>query len=340
MRGLTPLAVRGAGVIRHPARVLSAATFALATGVGALQAHAQSYPARPVRIIVPFAPGGSTDIVARVIARSLSDTWRQPVLVENRPGAGGTIGVDHVAKSAADGHTLIFGHVGTFGFGPSLYAKLPYDPIKDFSPIALFAAVPNMLAVHPTLPAKSVKELVALARARPGALNYASAGSGSASHLAVEYFKLLTKTDIVPIAYRGTGPMLVDMMAGHTLLTITGVPPLAPHVQSGRLRALAAGSAKRLPRYPDLPTIAQSGYPEYEVTTWYGLLAPAKTPNETILWINAELLKLLARQDVRDLLALQAAEPLGSSPEAFGAHIQREIERWGLVIKAAGVRIE
>ncbi len=307
---------------------------------GAQHAHAQAFPSRPVRIIVPFTPGGSTDLVARLIARGLGEAWRQQVLVENRPGAGGTIGVDYVAKSSPDGHVLIFGHVGTFGFGPSLYAKLPYDAIRDFAPIGMFTAVPNMLVVNPSLPARSVKELVALARARPGELNYASSGNGSASHLAVEYFKLLTKTDIVPIPYRGTGPMLVDMLAGHTLLTITGVPPLAPYVDSGRLRAVAVGSAQRLPRYPKLPTVAESGYPEYEVTTWYGLLAPARTPRETILQINAELLRMLARQDVRDVLAQQAAEPLGSTPEAFGAHIQREIVRWARVIKAAGVPLE
>ena len=307
---------------------------------GAQHAHAQAFPSRPVRIIVPFTPGGSTDLVARLIARGLGEAWRQQVLVENRPGAGGTIGVDYVAKSSPDGHVLIFGHVGTFGFGPSLYAKLPYDAIRDFAPIGMFTAVPNMLVVNPSLPARSVKELVARARARPGELNYASSGNGSASHLAVEYFKLLTKTDIVPIPYRGTGPMLVDMLAGHTLLTITGVPPLAPYVDSGRLRAVAVGSAQRLPRYPKLPTVAESGYPEYEVTTWYGLLAPARTPRETILQINAELLRMLARQDVRDVLAQQAAEPLGSTPEAFGAHIQREIVRWARVIKAAGVPLE
>jgi tripartite-type tricarboxylate transporter receptor subunit TctC len=321
-------------------REFAALAIALGTASCTLQAHAQAYPARPVRIIVPFAPGGSTDIVARLIARGLSEAWRQQVVVENRPGAGGTIGVDHVARSAPDGHTLVFGHVGTFGFGPSLYSKLPYDAVKDFAPIGLFTAVPNMLAVHPSLPARSVKELVALARARPGALNYASSGNGSASHLAVEYFKLLTKTDIVAIAYRGTGPMLVDMIAGHTLFTITGVPPLAPFVDAGKLRAIGVGSAKRLPLYPKLPTVAESGYPEYEVTTWYGLLAPAKTPRETILQINGELLRMLARPEVRDVLAQQAAEPLGSTPEEFGAHIQREIARWARVIKAAGVTVE
>jgi tripartite-type tricarboxylate transporter receptor subunit TctC len=315
-------------------------TIALTALVFAQTVFSQAYPAKTVRLIVPFAPGGSTDIVARLIGQKLTEAWGQQVIVENRPGAGGTIGVDYVAKSPPDGYTLIFGHVGTFGFGPPLYGKLPYDPLKDFAPIALFAAVPNMLVVHPSLPARSVKELVALARSRPGELNYASSGNGSASHLAVEYFKLLTKTNIVAIPYRGTGPMLIDLMAGQTLLTITGVPPLAPHVQSGRLRALAVGSTKRLALFPQLPTIAESGFRDYEVTTWYGPLAPAKTSRETILRLNSELMKILGRPDVRERLASEGAEPLGSTPEQFGAYIQREIERWTRVIKEAGVRAE
>ena len=303
-------------------------------------ASAQTYPSRPVRLVVPFTPGGSTDIVARIIAQRLTEAWGQQVLVENRPGAGGSVGVDFVAKSPPDGHTLIFGHVGTFGFGPSLYDKLPYDAVKDFAPIILFTAVPNMLVVHPSLPVRTVKELVALARTKPGQLNYGSSGNGSASHLAVEYFKLLTKTNIVAIPYRGTGPMLVDLMAGQTLLTITGVPPLAPHVQSGRLRPVAVGSLKRLALFPQLPTIAESGYPQYEVTTWYGPLAPVKTPRDVILKINAELNRAVQRTDVRERLAAEAAEPLGSTPEQFGAYIQKEIERWARVIKEAGVRAE
>jgi tripartite-type tricarboxylate transporter receptor subunit TctC len=320
---------------------LAASGAALAI-IGAIFAHAtcaQTYPSKPVRLIVPFAPGGSTDLVARLIGQKLTEAWGQQVIVENRPGAGGTIGVDFVAKSPPDGHTLIFGHVGTFGSGPSLY-KLPYDPIKDFAPIVLYTAVPNMLAVHPSLPVKTVKELITLARAKPGQLNYASSGNGSASHLAVEYFKLLSKTDIVAISYRGTGPMLIDLMAGQTLLTITGVPPLAPHVQSGRLRAIAVGSTKRLALFPTLPTIAESGLPAYEVTTWYGPLAPAKTPREVILKINADLLKSLQRADVRERLAAEGAEPLGSTPEQFGAYIQREIERWARVVKEAGIRAD
>jgi tripartite-type tricarboxylate transporter receptor subunit TctC len=304
-------------------------------------ANAQpAYPVKPIRLVVPFAPGGSTDTIARVIGQKLDEALGQQVIIDNRPGAGGNLGVDYVAKSAPDGYTLIFGHVGTFGFGPSLYAKLPYDPIRDFAPVALFAMVPNMLVVHPSLPANSVKELVALARARPGQLNYGSSGNGSASHLATEYFKLLSKTDITAIPYKGTGPLVTDLIAGQTSLTITGVPPLYPHVQSGRLRALAVGSVKRLPLLPSLPTIAEAGVPGYESSTWFGPLAPAKTPREIIVRLNVELMKMLQRPDVRARFAAEGIEALGSTPEEFGTYIKSEIERWSRVIKAAHVRPE
>jgi len=304
-------------------------------------ANAQpAYPVKPIRLVVPFAPGGSTDTIARLIGQKLDEGLGQQVIIDNRPGAGGNLGVDYVAKSAPDGYTLIFGHVGTFGFGPSLYAKLPYDPIRDFAPVALFAMVPNMLVVHPSLPANSVKELVALARARPGQLNYGSSGNGSASHLATEYFKLLSKTDITAIPYKGTGPLVTDLIAGQTSLTITGVPPLYPHVQSGRLRALAVGSVKRLPLLPSLPTIAEAGVPGYESSTWFGPLAPAKTPREIIVRLNVELMKMLQRPDVRARFAAEGIEALGSTPEEFGTYIKSEIERWSRVIKAAHVRPE
>jgi tripartite-type tricarboxylate transporter receptor subunit TctC len=304
-------------------------------------ANAQpAYPVKPIRLVVPFAPGGSTDTIARLIGQKLDEGLGQQVIIDNRPGAGGNLGVDYVAKSAPDGYTLIFGHVGTFGFGPSLYAKLPYDPIRDFAPVALFAMVPNMLVVHPSLPANNVRELVALARARPGQLNYGSSGNGSASHLATEYFKLLSKTDITAIPYKGTGPLVTDLIAGQTSLTITGVPPLYPHVQSGRLRALAVGSVKRLPLLPSLPTIAEAGVPDYESSTWFGPLAPAKTPREIIVRLNAELMKMLQRPDVRARFAAEGIEALGSTPEEFGTYIKSEIERWSRVIKAAHVRPE
>ena len=299
-----------------------------------------SYPTKPIRLVVPFVPGGSTDLIARIMGQKLDEALGQQVVVENRAGAGGNIGVEYVAKSAPDGYTLIFGHIGTFGFGPSLYQKLPYDPVKDFAPITLFAMVPNMLVVHPALPAKTVKELIALAKARPGQMNYGSSGNGSASHLATEYFKLLSKTDIIAIPYKGTGPLVTDLIAGQTSLTITGVPPLYPFVQSGRLRGIAVGSVKRLALMPDLPTIAEAGVPGYESSTWFGPLAPAKTPREIILRLNTELLKILQRPDIKARFASEGAEGLGSTPEEFGTYIKSEIDRWGRVIKAAGVRPE
>ncbi len=318
----------------------SANWFALALALTPALATAQAYPSKPIRLVVPFAPGGSTDAIARIIGQKLDEVLGQQVVIENRAGAGGNIGVDFVAKSPADGYTLIFGHIGTFGFGPSMYKKLPYDPVRDFAPIALFAMVPNMLVVHPSLPAKSVKELVALARANPGKLNYGSSGNGSASHLATEYFKLLSKTDITAIPYKGTGPLVTDVIAGQTSLTITGVPPLYPHVQSGRLRGLAVGSVKRLPLMPDLPTIAEAGVPGYESSTWFGPLAPAKTPRDIIVRLNTELMKMLQRPEVKARFAADGIEALGSTPEEFGAYIKTEIERWGRVIKAAGVQPE
>ena len=299
-----------------------------------------AYPVKPIRLVVPFTPGGSTDIVARIIGQKLDEAWNQQVIIDNRPGAGGTVGVDFVAKSAPDGYTLVMGHVGTFGFGPSLYSRLPYDSIRDFAPITLFANVPNMLVVNASLPVKSVKELIALAKARPGQLNYGSAGSGSASHLTVEYFKLLSKTDITHIPYKGTSPMVTDLIAGQISFTITGVPPLYPHVKSGRLRALGVASVRRLSLLPELPTIAEAGVPGYEATTWFGPLAPAKTPKEIITRLNAELLKILQRPEVRERLAADGAEPVGNTPEQFAAYIKTEIERWAKVIKASGVHVE
>jgi tripartite-type tricarboxylate transporter receptor subunit TctC len=296
-----------------------------------------AYPTKPIRLVVPFVPGGSTDLIARIMAQKLEESLGQQIVVENRAGAGGNIGVEYVAKAAPDGYTLIFGHVGTFGFGPSLYQKLPYDPIKDFAPIVLFAMVPNMLAVHPALPAKSVRELIALAKAHPGKINYGSSGNGSASHLATEYFKLLTKTDITAIPYKGTGPLVTDLIAGQTSLTITGVPPLYPFVQSGRLRGLGVGSVKRLTLMPDLPTIAEAGVPGYESSTWFGPLAPVKTPREIVVRLNAELIKILQRPDVRSRFSAEGIEALGGTPEEFGAYIKAEMERWSRVVKAAGI---
>lgn len=301
---------------------------------------AQEYPVKPVRLVVPFTPGGSTDILGRLVAQKLTESLGRQVLVDNRPGAGGTIGVEIVAKSPADGYTLVMGHIGTFGVNPTLYPKLPYDAVKDFQPITLFAMIPNILSVNPSLPAKSVKDVIALARARPGVMNYGSGGNGSAAHLATEYFKLLTKTNIVHIPYRGTAPAITDLLAGNISMIITGVPAQLGHIKSGRLRALGVATSKRLPLFPELPTIAEAGVKGYEATQWYGVLAPANTPTPVVTKLHAAIVKALQGADVKERLASEAGEPVGNSPEEFRAFIQKEIARWAPVIKAAGAKPE
>lgn len=300
----------------------------------------QSYPARPVRLIVPFPPGGSTDIVGRITAQNLTKLWGQQVIVDNRGGASGQIGVELAARSPADGYTLVVGHIGTFGVNPSLFPKLRYDAVKDFVPISLVARVPNMLVVHPSLPVRTVKQLVDLAKARPGTLNYGSSGSGSNPFLCVEFFKMLTKTDIVHVPYKGTGPMLIDLISGQISLTINGVPPLLPHVKAKRLLPLAVASDKRLEILPTIPTIIESGVPDYEVTQWYGVLAPANTSSAIVNKINADINKFLARPETASKLSGEGAIPSGSTPEQFGMLIRSEIERWAKVVKATGAKPE
>ena len=306
--------------------------------LAAQTAHAQAYPAKPVRLVIPFPPGGSTDLVGRLIGQQLTESLGQQVIIDNRGGAGGNIGVEHVARSAPDGYTLVLGHIGTFGSGPSLYSKLPFDPIRDFAPISLVGGVSNLAVVHPSLPVRSIKELIAFARARPGQLNYGSAGIGSASHLQVEFFKLLTKTDIVQVPYKGTGPMVTELVAGQTQMTITGVPGLLGQVKSGRLRPIAAASERRLAPFPEIPTGIEAGLPGFVVTTWYGPLAPAKTPAAIIARLNGELQKIVQRREILERFANEGIEPMSGTPEQFGAHIKSEIARWAKVIKAAGIK--
>ncbi len=314
--------------------------FALLLACCAGIAAAQGYPAKPVRFIAPFPPGGSTDFLARLVAQKLTDAWGQQVVVENRGGAGGTIGVELAAKSPPDGYTIVMGHIGTFGANPTLYPKLPYDAIRDFAPITLLAMVPNGMVVHPSLPVRSVREFLAMARARPKQLLYGSGGSGSATHLAVVYLELLAKIDLVHVPYKGAGPSIIDLIAGQTSMTITGMPALMPHIKSGRLRPIGVGTAKRLAVMPDVPTIAESGVPGYEATQWYGILAPAATPRDIVARLNADIVKVLQRPDVRERLASDGAQPVGNTPEEFGAHIKAEIARWAPVVKASGARPE
>lgn len=303
-------------------------------------AAAQGYPVKPIRLIVPFTPSGGTDASARILAQALTDDAGWRFVVENRPGASGRIGTELAAKAAPDGYNLLVGSVAPNAIIPSAVANLPYDAVKDFVPISLLVTSDFVLAVHPSLPVKSVKELVALARAKPGAMNYGSGGNGSAAHLATEYFKLLTKTNIVHIPYRGTAPAITDILAGNISMIITGVPAQLGFIKAGRLRALAVATSKRLPLFPDLPTIAEAGVAGYEATQWYGVLAPAGTPRPVVDKLHGALVKALQGADVKERLASEAGIPVGNSPEEFHAYIQKEIARWAPVIRASGAKPE
>ncbi len=326
-----------------PSRAAALGTLLLS--LACLPALAQSpgatrYPQRALRLIVPFPPGGSTDILARAVAQSMAESLGQAVVIDNKPGAGGSIGVEAAVHAAPDGYTLVMGHIGTLAVNPAIYSHLPYDPERDLAPIALVALVPNVLVVHPSIEARSVQELVALARRQPGALTYSSGGTGSAAHLAVEYFKLVTRTDIVHVPYKGTGPAMTDLIGGQVSLTMTGLPPLAPHIRSQRVRALAVAASVRLPQMPALPTVAEAGYPGFSATQWYGLLAPAGTPGAQIERINAEVERALQLPAVRTRLDSEGAQPVESTPASFAAFIHGEIERWGKVVREAHIRAD
>jgi tripartite-type tricarboxylate transporter receptor subunit TctC len=296
--------------------------------------------ARAIRIIVPFTPGGSTDILARAIAPKLAQALGQTVVVDNKPGAGGSLGAAEAAKAEPDGSTLLMGHIGTLAVNPSMYPKLPYDPLKSFVPVAYVARVPNVLVVNAVSPIRSLKGLVDAARAQPGRLTYSSGGNGSAAHITFESLKLRTKIFMLHIPYRGTAPSITDVIAGQVDCTFTGAPAVIPHVRSGRLRALGVSSPQRVAALPDVPTVAESGYPGFEADQWYGIVAPAGTPQSVVTRLNAEVNQALVLPDVAQQLALEGAMPMPTSPQAFGDLIQREIPRWAEVVKAGNVKPE
>ncbi len=303
-------------------------------------APAQDYPVKPIRFIAPNLPGGPTAILARLIGQKLSESLGQPVVIENRSGAGGNIGTEAAAKSPPDGYTLVTGNNATFGANVSLYKKLAFDPIKDFAPIVLVASQPNILVVHPSLPVTSVRELIAIAKARPGQLNYAGSGMGTAAHLAAEDFKSLTRTDIVHISYKSAGPALIDLIAGQTQLMFATSLSVMPFIKANRVRALAVTTAKRARIMPELPTVAEAGVPGFEAATWHGFFVPAGTPTAIIDRLNAEINRMLQLPDVRERLGSLGAEIIGGTPKEFSDHIRREIPKWAKVIKDAGVRVE
>jgi tripartite-type tricarboxylate transporter receptor subunit TctC len=305
----------------------------------AFPAAGQGYPTRPIRIIVPFAPGGATDAVARMIAPRLSEGLGQQVVVENRPGGAATIGMDAVAKSPPDGYTLGVANL-TFSINPILMKKMPFDSEKDLALVSHISILPFLISVHPSIPAKSIKQLIALARARPGALNYSSSGQASATQMATELFKYLTKTDMVHIPFTGGGPALIAVLSGEVSVYLGTIPPLLGHMKSGRLRVLGVTTLQRDPAIPDVPTVAESGVPGYQAAEWGGIVVRAGTPAAIITRLNQELVKTLKAPDLSQRFAAVGAQAIGSTPEGFAEHIRRERETWGKVIEAAGIRIQ
>jgi tripartite-type tricarboxylate transporter receptor subunit TctC len=304
-------------------------------------AAAAQYPAKPIRFVVPFAPGGSSEIVARSVAQELTTQMGQSVYVENKAGGAGTIAMVDVKNAPPDGYTIILGHVGSLAVNPYAMKNHPYDVNKDFVPVALLARVPNLFVVNAeNVPARDFKEFIALAKAKPGVLNYGSAGNGSAGHLAFEYLKMVTGTQIQHVPYKGTGPQLQDLLGGRIEATSAGAPALMAHIKSGKLRAIAVGTPKRIPALPDVPTVAELGYPEFETSQWYGVLAPAGTPREIVLKLNAEINKALQSSAVTQRYAADNAVAEIGSPEQFAAFIAREQARWREVVRKADIKIE
>jgi len=301
---------------------------------------AQTYPAKSVRIVLGFSAGGSSDILARLLATKLTDTLGQTVVIDNRPGAGGNIAAELVAKSPPDGYTLLLGNQGIFATNVSLYSKIGYDPLRDFAPIVLLASQPNVLVVHPSLPVKSVKDLIALAKRNPDELNYASSGSGAATHLAGELFKSMAGVRIVHIPYKGAPQALSDVIAGQVQLMFASVTSAKAQMDANRLRALAVSDTKRLGVLPQLPTISEAGLPGYEARAWHGVVAPAGTPAAVVTRLNGEFQKAIQLPDVRANLAAQGAEVLGSTPQEFAAYIKSEIPKWARIIKESGARAD
>ena len=324
----------GRVTILHAA--VSACLVIITTGV-----HAQTaYPVKPVRMIVPSTPGGGPDLMARTIAQKMTEAWGQQVVVEPRPGAGGIIGSEAVAKAAPDGYTLIMGNAGSHAVNPGLYKKLPYDPLKDFVPVVLVSSAPNILIVHPSLPVKTAKDLIALAKARPGELTFGSGSNGSTAHLSGEMFSTMAGIKLVHVPYKGAPAAALGVITGEISMAILNLPPALPHVRSGKLKALGVSTPKRSAAVPDLPTIAESGLPGYSATAWYGVLAPAGTPRDIIAKLNKEIVKILGNDEVRKRIASDGGEVIGSTPEEFTAVMKTDIAKWAKVVKASGAQVD
>ena len=317
-------------------RVTAAAVLGLAAALSA----AQEYPVRPIRMIIPYPPGGGTDFFARMLGAKLTEAFGQPIVMENRPGAAGVIGADAVAKATPDGYTIFIGQASNLAINLHLMAKLPYDPLRDFSPVSLVGGSPSLLVVHPSLPVHTVKDLVALARAKPGAIVYASAGTGSPGHISTEYFKRVAGIDMLHVPYKGASPALTNVLAGEASLYFTSPVAAQPLVKAGRLRQVAVTSAKRFAPLPEVPTIAESGYQEIDIVSWWGLLTPANVPREIIARLHAETVKSMNAPETKDRLARQGVAVMTDTPDEFAQFIRSEIEKWGRMVKASGARLD
>jgi tripartite-type tricarboxylate transporter receptor subunit TctC len=322
--------------LAHFARALAAALIVVAAPPSSGQA---AYPTKPVRLVVPFPAGGTTDLLARAAAQKLSEAWGQQVIVDNRPGAAGNIGAELVAKSAPDGYTLLMGTVGTHAINASLYAKMPYDHVKDFTPVILVAGVPNVLVVNPQVPVNSVPELIVYAKANPGKLNFASSGSGTSIHLSGELFKTMTGVQMTHVPYKGSAPALTDLIGGQVQLMFDNLPSSLAFIKAGKLRAIAVTSTARAAALPDVPTVADT-VPGFEASSWFGILAPAGTPRDIVMKINGETAKWLASPDAKEKLAAQGANVASGTPEDFAKHIQAETVKWAKVVKESGAKVD
>jgi tripartite-type tricarboxylate transporter receptor subunit TctC len=321
--------------------VLKIAKFGLlAFSLVAANAFAQAYPSKPIRLIVPFPPGGGNDVIARIVGQKLTERFGQPVVIDNRAGSNGIVGLQALMQAAPDGYTIGVGAAGPLAVNPSLYERLPYNSLKDFSPITNMVNFPLLLVTHPGLPAKNVRELIVEAKAKPGRLFYASPGSGNSGHLAGELFNSLAGVQITHVPYKGQGPAVTDLLGGQVQMLFSSIPSVLPFVQQGRLNGLAVGSAKRLAALPNIPTIAESGVPGYEAYSWVGMIAPANTPKDIVNLLNREIVEILKQKDVEDKLNQQGAIPVGDTAEQFGEYISAEIKKWGAVVKSANIKVE
>jgi tripartite-type tricarboxylate transporter receptor subunit TctC len=312
---------------------------ALLAAVIPCAALAQNYPTKPIRIIVPFPPGAFNDTLGRIIAQKFSEGGIGQAFVDNRAGAGSTLGSDLAAKSPPDGHTLLEVAV-PFAVNATLYTRLPYNTERDFSPVIFAGSTPNVLVVHPSVPVTTIASLIALAKAKPAQLNYASTGSGTSNHMSMELFKMMTHTDIVHVPYKGSAPALTDLMGGHVMMIFDNTPNVVPHIKTGRMRAIAVTSLKRSTFVPGVPTVDEAGVPGYEVLVWFGVMAPAGVSREIVARLNAEINKILLLPDVRERFLAGGVEPVGGPPEKFGEHLKVEIAKWGKVVKATGSRVD